>query len=440
MEQLTLGITESDKSNMLEQIVSDAQLSQSWKLVKANRGAAGVDRQTLEQFESKLKDELAHLRKEVLDWTYRPQPVRRVDIPKPGSSEYRKLGIPTIRDRVLQQSIRLSLEPLYEPDFSEFSFGFRPGRGQQTAVEAAQCIIASGKEWVVDIDLDKFFDRINQDRLIETLKERVSDKRVLRLIGLTLRSGILQRGTLETSREGTPQGSPLSPLLSNIVLDELDKELEKRGLMFCRYADDAKIFVGSRKSANRVMRSVSTFIEKQLKLRVNREKSQVAEAKDVVFLGFVILGWEVYISKKSLKRANAKLRELIPRRTHVAFEQQLKRLNQWYQGWVSYYKLTCDPEQLYWLEAHARRRFRAQFVRNAKRPRTLVKALTALGVPKRLANASVYKGSRGTWKLSHCYGTDRGWNNRWFRSRGFIDHSSDKLTHWKALPENLKIV
>ena len=365
MDRLTLGNTEKGMSNLLEQITDESQLQVAWKLVKANRGAAGVDGKTLDKFESKLKEELTRLRQEVLAWTYRPQAVRRVEIPKPGSREKRKLGIPTVRDRVLQQSIRLSLEPLYEPEFSEWSFGFRPGRGQQAAIEAAQRMIASGKDWVVDIDLEKFFDRINHDRLIQTLKLKVKDKRVLRLIGMTLRSGVMCRGNYEDTTEGSPQGSPLSPLLSNIVLDELDKELEKRGLMFCRYADDAKIFVGSRKAGNRVMRSISTLIEKRLKLLVNKTKSQVAPAKEVTFLGFVVLGKEVLISPKSLKRANAKLRELIPRRTNVTFEHQIERFNQWYRGWASYYKLTSYPDQLYWVEAHARRRFRAQFVRNA---------------------------------------------------------------------------
>lgn len=433
MDQLTLGLTEKKDLNLLERIANESQLQAAWKQVKANHGAAGVDGQTFEEFESKLSEELARLREEVLQWTYEPQPVRRVEIPKPGSRELRKLGIPAVRDRVLQQSIRMSLEPLYEPEFSEWSFGFRVGRGQQDAIEAARCMIASGKDWVVDIDLEKFFDRINHDRLIQTLKLKVKDKRVLRLIGMTLRSGVMHRGHYEESAEGSPQGSPLSPLLSNIVLDELDKELEKRGLMFCRYADDAKIFVGSRKAANRVMQSVSTFIEKRLKLHVNKTKSQVAPAKDVTFLGFVVLGWEVRISRKSLKHANAQLRELIPRRTHRAFEEQLKRFNEWYRGWVNYYQLTSDPNQLYWVEAHARRRFRSQFVRNAKRPRTLIRKLISLGVPAGLARASVRKGKRGTWKLSHCRAVDIGWNNRWFRQRGFTERCTAELPHWKPL-------
>lgn len=433
MEQLTL----TGHEELFDSISSYGQLREAWRLVKANRGAAGVDGQTLEGFELNLKDEIKKLSEEVRGWTYQPQPVRRVEIPKPGSREKRLLGIPTVRDRVLQQSIRLSLEPLYEPEFSDFSFGFRPGRGQQYAIEAAQCIIASGKDWVVDIDLEKFFDRINHDRLIQTLKLKVQDERVLRLIGLTLRSGALHGKTYEESRVGSPQGSPLSPLLSNIVLDELDKELEKRGLMFCRYADDAKIFVGSRKSANRVMRSVSAFIENRLKLRVNKTKSKTAPAKDVAFLGFVILGWEVRVSRKSLKRANDKLRELIPRRTHISFDEQLKRFNEWYGGWVNYYKLTVDPGQLFWVEAHARRRFRAQFVCNAKRKRTLIRKLTSLGVPKALAIASVLKDKRGVWKLSHCYAADLGWTNRWFRRRGFIEHCKAGLMHWRPLPVHM---
>jgi RNA-directed DNA polymerase len=438
MDRLTLGNTENGMSNLLEQITDESQLQVAWKLVKANRGAAGVDGQTLEKFESKLKEELTRLRQEVLAWTYRPQAVRRVEIPKPGSREKRKLGIPTVRDRVLQQSIRLSLEPLYEPEFSEWSFGFRPGRGQQMAIEAAQRMVASGKDWVVDIDLEKFFDRINHDRLIHTLKLKVKDKRVLRLIGMILRSGVMCRGNYEDTTEGSPQGSPLSPLLSNIVLDELDKELEKRGLMFCRYADDAKIFVGSRKAGNRVMRSISILIEKRLKLVVNRTKSQVAPTKEVTFLGFVVLGREVLISPKSLKRANAKLRELIPRRTNVTFENQIERFNQWYRGWSSYYKLTSYPDQLYWVEAHARRRFRAQLVRNAKRPRTLIRKLLSLGVRARLARSSVCAGKRGTWRLSHTRAADIGWNNQWFRSRGFIERCTAALPHWKPLSVYLK--
>lgn len=431
MEQLTLlGQTERE---LFEALSSYDQLYEAWRKVKANGGAAGVDGQTLEEFERNLKEELNKLSEEVRSWTYRAQAVRRVEIPKPGSRERRKLGIPTVRDRVLQQSISMSLEPLYEPNFSEWSFGFRPGRGQQTAIEAAQEHIASGKGWVVDIDLEKFFDRINQDRLIATLKERVKDKRVLRLIGMTLRSGVLDGETYEASDKGSPQGSPLSPLLSNIVLDELDKELERRGLKFCRYADDAKIYVGSRKAGNRVMTSVSNFIERRLKLAVNKAKSQVARAYKVTFLGFVITAKRIKISGKSMKRAIAKTRELVPRGTHRPLEEQIERANRWYQGWANYYKLTSYPYQLSCVEAHLRRRFRAQFVSNAKRKRNLFNKLVARGVARPLAGASVYRGHRGRWRLSHTKAVEMAWSNQWFRSNGLIDRSTANLTHWLPL-------
>lgn len=426
MEQLSLNIKQ-----MFETLSSYEQLKESWKLVKANGGAAGVDGQTLESFGSKLEEELKHLSTEVRNWDYRPQPVRRVEIPKPGNREKRKLGIPTVRDRVLQQSIRQSLEPLYEPEFSEFSFGFRPGKGQQDAIEAAHCMVASGKDWVVDIDLEKFFDRINQDRLIHTLSLKVRDKRVLRLIGLVLRSGINHRGSYEPNTQGAPQGSPLSPLLSNIVLDELDKELEKRGLFFCRYADDAKIYVGSQKAGARVMQSVKRFIEKRLKLKVNQEKSQVARSWNVVFLGFVITKRVVRISKKSLKRAINKTRELVNRSSHLPLEEQLRRVNSWYAGWANYYKLSFFPSQLSYVEGHIRRRFRAQFIANAKRKRTLVSKLISQGAEANLVMRTVYGRNRRRWNLSQTKAAHQAWGNDWFLFQGLKTFSHLELPHWR---------
>jgi group II intron reverse transcriptase/maturase len=290
--------------------------------------------------------------------------------------------------------------------------------------------VESGKNWVVDIDLEKFFDRIHHDRLIHTLSKRVTDNRVLRLIGMTLRSGILQGEHYEPSTAGSPQGSPLSPLLSNIVLDELDKELESRGLSFCRYADDAKIYVGSQKSANRVMRSVSNFIESHLRLTVNRLKSKVAQTWDVVFLGFVITRKTIRISKKSMKRAFVKLKELIPRATHLSLEQQMKRFSQWYLGWANYYKLTRYPYQLQLLEAHARRRFRAQLISNTKRKRTLVRKLAARGVSLMQAKQAVYGKHRRRWRLSRTDAVHRAWGTAWFQTLKFPVLSTAKLPHW----------
>jgi group II intron reverse transcriptase/maturase len=355
-----------------------------------------------------------------------------VEIAKPGSYEKRKLGIPTVRDRVVQQSIRLCIEPLYEPKFSHSSYGFRPNRGQQEAIAAAQRIQKGGKEWVVDIDLEKFFDRINHDRLIHKLKEKV-EAPVLRLIGMILRCGIMHNGQYEPSRQGAPQGSPLSPLLSNIVLDELDKELERRGLEFCRYADDGLIFVGSKAAGERVMDSITRFIEKKLKLKVNQVKSKVAQARKVVFLGFTVTRRSIRISAKSIKRARAKLRELIPRRTHVPMEIQLEKYNQWYKGWLAYYQLTNHPHQLAIIEAHARRRYRAQLVGQSKRRRFLVKKLKKRGIKSRTAVEAVYGQKRRTWKLSNLRAVTRAWSNEWFEKEGMITRSTQELDHWKPM-------
>ncbi|MCW5211122.1 group II intron reverse transcriptase/maturase, partial [Desulfobulbus sp. N3] len=237
--------------------------------------------------------------------------VRRVEIPKPGKGAgVRLLGIPCVRDRVVQATIKLLLEPILDLIFSDHSYGFRPGYSQRQAVEAAQRIVKSGKEYVVDIDLSKFFDRVNHDRLIYLLSEHIDDKQILRLIGITLRSGIMKDGLVTPSEEGTPQGSPLSPLLSNVVLDELDKELEQRGLEFCRFADDCNIFVRTPKSAERVMKSISKFIEGKLKLKINKDKSKVGRSRDVKFLGLTIIDGAIVISAQSIKRAMLKVKEL----------------------------------------------------------------------------------------------------------------------------------
>jgi len=429
MTQLTLHRQNKDQ---FEEITSCDQLSEAWKLVKRNGGAAGVDGVDLIEFANNLKEEIVNLSSELRDWKYHPQPVRRVEIPKPGSNEKRKLGIPTVRDRIVQQSIRLSLEPLYEPEFSNSSYGFRPNRGQQEAVAAAQNILRSGKEIVVDVDLEKFFDRINHDRLIERLKPKV-DKQVLRLIGMILRSGVMHGANYEATRVGSPQGSPLSPLLSNIVLDELDKELERRGLEFCRYADDAKIFVKSYSAGNRVMRSVSQFIEKKLKLTVNQAKSKVEQASKVTFLGFVITRKSIIISKKSMVQARAKLRELIPRRTHKQLDEQIEKLNQWYTGWANYYKLTNFPYQLHTIEGHIRRRLRAQLVSQSKRRRFMVRKLIRRGVKKTTAWRTIYLAKRKTWRLSNTPAITKAWSNAWFRDQGLKVISSQRLGHWQPV-------
>ena len=277
------------QQNPFERICSLYELELAFKAVKKNGGAPGIDGVTVKDFGERLSQELRQLKKEVESWTYEPSPVRRVEIPKPDGAGVRLLGIPTVRDRVLHTAIKAVIEPIFEPLFSEHSYGFRPKRNQKQAVLAAQRIAQSGKEHVVDLDLEKFFDRIHHDRLIHRLGLQIQDKRILRLIGLILRSGIMKDGMVSATTEGSVQGSPLSPLLSNVVLDELDQELERRGLEFCRYADDCNIFVKSQKAAERVMQSVTRFIENRLKLVVNREKSKVALSKAVKFLGMTTI-------------------------------------------------------------------------------------------------------------------------------------------------------
>ena len=273
--------------------------------MKKNKGAPGIDGITIETFESNLDEELARLRKDLESWRYKPEPVRRVEIPKPGKGKgVRLLGVPCVRDRVVHAALKLLLEPIFDPTFSDHSYGFRPGYSPQKAVEAAKRIIRSGKDYVVDIDLSKFFDRVNHDRLIY-----------------------------------------LMSVLSNVVLDELDKELEKRGLEFCRYADDCNIFLRSPKTANRVMKSISRFIENKLKLKVNWDKSRVGRSQDVKFLGMTVIKGTIAISVESMRRARQKIRELTPRGTHLSIEKTVDRINSWYIGWSGYYYPIPVPVQ-----------------------------------------------------------------------------------------------
>lgn len=427
------------QQNFFERICAIEELELAFKAVKRNGGAPGVDGVTIEGFESRLSEELSRLKKEIESWTYEPSPGRRVKIPKPGGAGVRLLGIPTVRDRVVQAAMKAVLEPIFEPVFSEHSYGFRPNRNQRQAVEAAQRVVQSGKEWVVDIDLAQFFDRIHHDRLIYRLGLHIQDKRVLRLIGMTLRAGIMEEGIVKATTEGSVQGSPLSPLLSNVVLDELDKELERRGLEFCRFADDSNIFVKSQKAAERVMQTVTRFIERQLKLVVNREKSKVAFSKGVKFLGMTIVAGTIAISSKSMAKAMDKVRELTSRGTSLSIEQTVKEINSWYRGWANYYKMTQYPSQLAGLEAHLRRRLRARIVSQQKRRRHLFEKLLERGVPRGLAAGTAYS-HRKRWALSHSRGVEKAFPNRWFiQELGQEIVSDQRLQHWFGLDRWIKL-
>lgn len=415
--------------SLFEQICSYEQLYDSFKAVKRNKGAPGIDGKSIAEYESNLQEELGQLEKDLKSWTYQPRAVKRVEIEKPEGG-VRLLGIPCVRDRVLQASIKSILEPLFEKKFSEHSYGFRPGRSQKQALLAAQTIVNSGKEFVVDIDLSKFFDRVNQDRLIHRLSLEIDDKKVLRLIGLTLRSGVLIDGVVHPTDEGTTQGSPLSPLLSNVVLDELDKELEKRGLEFCRWADDCNIFVRTEKAAQRVMQSVSKYIENRLKLKVNQEKSKVARTELVKFLGMTLIAGTLIVSNAAMSKAMDKVKELIPRGTAETNEQTVERFNSWYRGWSNYFSMTQYPSQLRSIEAHARRRLRSRIVSQQKRKSFLVEKLVSRGIKRTTAAKTVYT-NRRRWALSHTNAVERAFSNAWFEDElGMLISSRNNLPHW----------
>lgn len=426
MKQGTLPMG-SDR--LFEPVCKPEMLYQAFLAVKRNKGSHGIDGVTIQKFEESLEQELLQLSKELASWTYKPSPVRRVEIPKPNNAGTRILGVPRIRDRVVQTAIKMVLEPILDPMFSDNSYGFRPNCSQQQAVEKARQEVDAGKGFIADIDLSKFFDRIDHDRLIGKLSHVIDDKRILRLIGLTLRSGAIHNGEFIPSKEGTTQGSPLSPLLSNFVLDELDKELEKRGLSFARYADDCIIFLRSRKAAERVMKSVSAFIENRLKLVINHDKSKVAKAKQVKFLGMTIVNGKIAISKKALEAARLKVKELTPRGTNRPIEATIFDFNKWFRGWAAYFDMTYYPAQIKTIEARFRRRLRARIISQQKRRRHLFNKLKKNKVKPKAAARAAFS-NNGRWHLSREKVVEQAFPNKWFIQRGMLIRSRDQLPHW----------
>jgi group II intron reverse transcriptase/maturase len=426
MKQSTLPM---GSDSLFEPVCNPAMLYEAFLAVKRNKGSHGSDGITIQQFEQSLEQELLQLSKELKSWTYKPQPVRKVEIPKPNSTEKRQLGVPCIRDRVVQTAIKMILEPILDPMFSDSSFGFRPNLSQKQAVEQARQQVESGKAFIVDIDLSKFFDRISHDRLIGRLSKVIDDKPILRLIGMTLRSGVIDKGNFTPTKEGTTQGSPLSPLLSNFVLDELDKELEKRGLSFARFADDCNIFLRSRKAADRVMDSISKFITERLKLIINEDKSQVARANRVKFLGMTIIRGHIAISKKALQAAKQKVKELTPRGTNKPLEFTINEFNIWFRGWAGYFDMTHYPAQIKTIEARFRRRIRARIVSQQKRKRHLFNKLKKMKVRPKPAAKAVFSNNR-RWHLSHEKVVEQAFSNNWFLQRKMLVRSNDKLPHW----------
>lgn len=407
--------------------------------MKRNRGTSGSDGQTIEAFESQLHEEIKRLKQELENWEYKPKPVRQVEIPKPGNTqEKRLLGVPCVRDRVVQTAIKQLLEPILDPLFSVHSYGFRPGRDQAQAVSAAQKIVQSGKGYTVDIDLSKFFDTVNQDRLLTQLSKIIEDKRIIKLVAMTLRSGAMKEGRFIQTTQGTVQGSPLSPLLSNLVLDELDKELEKRGLEYCRFADDCNIFVKTQKAGERVLESISKFIEKKLKLVINKAKTQVAKSSQVKFLGMTIIEGTVAIAKVAMNKAMDKIKELTPRGTHEKLEKTIEKINEWYMGWSNYYSMTQYPSQFGRLEAHIRRRLRSRIVDQQKSRRNLFNKLVKQGVSKLSAAKAVFH-NRKRWELSHTKAVEKAYPNRWFEKKGLKIRSTESRKHWFSIKQWVRL-
>ncbi len=387
---------------ILNQILSRENMLLALKRVEQNKGSHGVDQMPVQNLRTHIVENWQSIKEAILKGTYEPMPVRRVEIPKPDGG-VRLLGIPTVTDRLIQQAIAQVLSKIYDPMFSEHSYGFRPNRSAHDAVRKAQGYIKEGYRWVVDIDLEKFFDQVNHDRLMSTLAKRIHDKPLLKLIRKYLQSGVMIHGVVSSTEKGTPQGGPLSPLLSNIVLDELDKELEKRGHKFVRYADDCNIYVKSKRAGERTMASVRRFIERKLRLKVNEKKSAVDRPWKRKFLGFSFTDAKepnVRIAKESLKRMKKKVREITSRRMPYPMEYRIQKLNQYVLGWCGYFALADTKSIFRKLDGWIRRRLRMCLWKNWKTPKTRVRNLIKLGVPS--WKAYEWGNSRkGYWRISN---------------------------------------
>jgi len=388
---------------LMEEVCGRENCLRALRRVKANQGSPGLDGMKVGELADYLKQHWPAVREQLLSGTYEPQPVRRVEIAKPDGGGVRKLGIPTVLDRFIQQAVMQVLQGRWDPTFSEHSYGFRPQRSAHQAVAKAQQYIAEGHRWVVDIDLEKFFDRVNHDRLMAAIARRVGDKRMLKLIRAFLESGVMENGLVSPVDEGTPQGGPLSPLLSNLVLDELDRELERRQHRFVRYADDCNIYVASERAGKRVMHSVTRFLRRRLKLKVNEAKSAVARPQERKFLGFSFTSGikpKRRIAPKALLRCKQRVRELTRRTRGISVEQMTKELASYLRGWKGYFGYCETPSVLRKLEAWMRRRLRSVLWKQWKRGTVRFAKLRQRNVGADLARQTAGS-SHGPWRLSN---------------------------------------
>lgn len=452
-EQLSLFIETADKGPKsmkgkgsvlppmtMEEVANESNLREAFRRVAANRGASGPDRQSIEQVREQLDECLATLHRTMLDGRYVPGDIRRVWIPK-ASGGQRGLGVPNVVDRIVQQAVHQVLGPHYEKTFHDRSHGFRPGRSCHTAIKQAKEYLAEGYDWVVDLDLAKFFDEVNHDRLVSRLEQRIADRRIVSLVRQMLRAKVVMPdGVIVATERGTPQGGPLSPLLSNIVLDELDWELEQRGHRFVRYADDCNIYVRTQRAGQRVMVSLTAFIERRLRLRVNAEKSKVAKPQDTTFLSFKL--WRLRTGKVyvlagdgALQRLRAELKTLTPRNWGRSVDDCIQGVNALLRGWLGYFGI-CDEKQhahLGRIDGHVRRRLRAILLKHWKRKRHIANRLRKLGVPTAQVRIDLYSRRRSWWALSETRAVNRGLNNRYFDRRGLYEMHA----HWREVHERI---
>jgi len=416
-----VGRPKPEASRLMEAVVERSNLFSAYERVVKNEGAPGVDGLTVSEFKPWLQRHWARVRQDLLTGVYEPSSVRKVEIPKPQGG-VRMLGIPTVLDRLIQQALNQVLQPLFDPEFSSSSYGFRLGRNAHQAVEVARGYVAEGKRWVVDLDLEKFFDRVNHDVLMVRVARKVKDERVLKLIRRYLEAGLMEGGVMSMRTEGTPQGGPLSPLLSNILLDDLDRELERRGLSFCRYADDCNIYVGSKRAGERIMQAVTVFLEQRLKLKVNAFKSAVARPWVRKFLGYSMT-WhkkpKLKIAQQSRERLAEKIRKTLREARGGSLNQAIERLNPVLRGWVAYFRLTEVKGALEDLDGWVRRKLRALLWRHWKRPYTRAKNLMRAGLGEVRAWQSATNG-HGPWWNGGASHMNAAYPKSWFDRRGLV--------------------
>lgn len=407
---------------LLEEVLRRENLTIAYRKVRANKGAPGIDGMTVEALKPYLEKNWPRIKQQLLSGTYTPQPVRRVDIPKPSGKGTRSLGIPTALDRFIQQACLQVLSPIFDPTFSESSFGFRAKRSAHDAVLKALHTVEAGQRFVVDIDLEKFFDTVNHDMLMARVARRIKDKRLLKLIRAFITSGIMHEGIVEAHPRGTPQGSPLSPLLSNILLDDLDKELERRGHTFCRYADDCNIYVRSEKAAVRVMGSITRYLEEKLRLKVNKDKSKVTKPSAAKFLGYSMTGNKIprlKVAPDSVRILKDHIKELLRKGRGRTIRRVINDLAPIITGWTQYYRLATVKNTFEYLDQWLRRRLRCIMWRQWKKPKTRMNRLITLGLDVVRAHQSAYNG-RGPWWNAGASHMNAALPVRWFAKQGLV--------------------